>query len=135
MSRVSQVHGGDERGSGGSRLQGATDKWPQAETRQRPPTAAAQCPISDSALGRLDHPRHQKTLAAPPPLAAQPNQTKERLSQRAWAAEWGGVPCWSCSFLFACKSSPLASQQTLHDQGICKRIPSRLVSCFASAAF
>jgi hypothetical protein len=42
LRRVSQVLGGDERGSGGSRLQGATDLGPQAETRQRPPAAAAQ---------------------------------------------------------------------------------------------
>lgn len=93
------MHGGDERGSGGSRLQGATDKWPQAETRQRPPTAAAQCPISDSALGRLDHPRHQKTLAVPPP----PWQLSPTQPKKGSLNECGllsGVGCHAGAVLF-----------------------------------
>jgi hypothetical protein len=93
------VHGGDERGSGGSRLQGATDKWPQAETRQRPPTAAAQCPISDSALGRLDHPRHQKTLAVPPPpWQLSPTQPKKGSPNECGLLS--GVGCHAGAVLF-----------------------------------
>jgi hypothetical protein len=138
------VLGGDERGPGGSRLHGATDLVTSG--RNKAATAHRCCPvlespISDSALERLlDHPRPQNPGRTnnPPPLAAQPSPTQPKKGSPNERGLLSGVgcQCCSCSFPFAGKSSPLASQQqTLHDQGICKRIPSRLVSCFTSAAF
>jgi hypothetical protein len=125
LRRVSPVLGGDERGSGGSRLQGATDGClrPKRGSDRRPPLLpSSQCPISDSALAPKPWPDGPPLAAEPSP--AQPKKGSPNERGLLSGVRRRGCQCCSCAFLFAAgKSSPLASasQQTLHNQGICKR--------------